>query len=68
MHRVVTAEILLAGLVGAAALAILVNFVELLCTAGLPAIFTQILALQVSRHLRVLPLYSALQRRLHRLV
>jgi hypothetical protein len=46
MHRVVTAENLLAGLVGAAVLAILVNFVELLCTAGLPAIFTQILALQ----------------------
>jgi hypothetical protein len=31
---------------GVAALAVLVNFVELLCTAGLPAIYTSILARQ----------------------
>jgi hypothetical protein len=46
MHRVVTAESLLASLFGVALLAILVNVVELLCTAGLPAVFTQILTLR----------------------
>lgn len=45
MRRVVTAENMLGSLVGVALLAILVNFVELLCTAGLPAVFTQVLTL-----------------------
>jgi glutaredoxin len=35
---------LLAAVGGAAVLAVLVNLVELLCTAGLPAVYTQILA------------------------
>jgi hypothetical protein len=46
MHRVVTAKNLTGSLVGVALLAVLVNVVELLCTAGLPAIFTQILTLR----------------------
>ena len=35
-----------ASLLGVAALAVLVNFVELLCTAGLPAIYTAVLSQQ----------------------
>jgi len=35
-----------ASLLAVAALAVVVNFVELLCTAGLPAIFTAVLAQQ----------------------
>lgn len=46
MRRIVTAENVAASLIGVVLLAILVNVVELLCTAGLPAIFTQILTLQ----------------------
>lgn len=46
MRRVVTAQNVPASLLGVALLAILVNVVELLCTAGLPAIFTQILTLR----------------------
>jgi glutaredoxin len=37
---------LLAAIGGAAAMAVLVNLVELLCTAGLPAVYTQVLARQ----------------------
>ena len=37
---------LLSSLVGVSALAVLVNFIELLCTAGLPAIYTAVLAQQ----------------------
>ena len=33
-----------ASLVAVAALAVVVNFVEILCTAGLPAVFTAVLA------------------------
>ncbi len=43
MHRVLQARALPAMLLGVAALAIVVNFIELLCTAGLPAIFTAVL-------------------------
>ena len=43
VRRIVTAEHLGGALVAAAVLAVLVNFVELLCTAGLPALYTQIL-------------------------
>ena len=39
-------QTLVGSLLGVAALAVLVNFVELLCTAGLPAIYTSILAKQ----------------------
>jgi glutaredoxin len=46
VRRIVTAENLLGALVGAGVLAVMVNIVELLCTAGLPALYTQILALQ----------------------
>jgi hypothetical protein len=61
MHRVVTGESLLASLFGVALLAILVNVVELLCTAGLPAVFTQILALRdlsALEHYGYLALYN----------
>ncbi|HVW36010.1 MAG TPA: glutaredoxin [Pirellulales bacterium] len=46
VRRIVTAKYLTAALVGAAALAVVVNVIELLCTAGLPAMYTQILTLQ----------------------
>jgi glutaredoxin len=45
-RRVVTAETLPAALGSVAALALLVNTVELLCTAGLPALFTHTLSRQ----------------------
>ncbi len=44
IRRVVRAENLLVALGGTVVLAMLVNFVELLCTAGLPALYTQILS------------------------
>ncbi|MCU0621275.1 MAG: glutaredoxin [Gemmatimonadales bacterium] len=43
MRRVVTAERLGAALVAVAGLSVMVNTVELLCTAGLPTLYTQIL-------------------------
>lgn len=43
VRRVVSAPTLWAALTGAIVLAVLVNIVELLCTAGLPAVYTQIL-------------------------
>lgn len=43
MHAVLKAEALPASLIAVAALAVIVNFVELLCTAGLPAIYTAVL-------------------------
>ncbi|MCK6426726.1 MAG: glutaredoxin family protein [Burkholderiaceae bacterium] len=46
MRGVLQAPGLGASLLGAAALAVAVNFVELLCTAGLPAIYTAVLAQQ----------------------
>jgi glutaredoxin len=46
VRRVVTAETLPAALGSVAVLALLVNLVELLCTAGLPALFTHTLSLQ----------------------
>jgi len=45
MRRVVTAENLPARLHGVVLLAVLVNVVVLLCTAGQPAVFTQVLTL-----------------------
>jgi len=46
VRAIVRAESLTAALVGATVLAVLVNVVELLCTAGLPALYTQVLAQQ----------------------
>jgi hypothetical protein len=46
VRRVVTAERLGAALGAATVLALLVNTVELLCTAGLPALYTRILTLR----------------------
>ena len=43
IRRIVTAENLPAAVAGAFVLAVLVNLVELLCTAGLPALYTSIL-------------------------
>lgn len=46
MRRVMNADSLPAAMAGVALLAVAVNFVELLCTAGLPAIYTAILTRQ----------------------
>ena len=45
-RQIITAENLYGALFGAFVLAVLVNIVELLCTAGLPALYTQILTEQ----------------------
>ena len=44
MRGIVRAENLFAALGGVAVIAVLVNLVELLCTAGLPALYTQVLS------------------------
>jgi hypothetical protein len=46
VERIVRAENVIGALIGAIVLAVLVNIIELLCTAGLPAMYTQILSLQ----------------------
>ncbi len=46
VRRIVNAESLGAALVGATVLAVLVNVVELLCTAGIPAVYTRVLTLR----------------------
>jgi len=46
MRKVVMAETLWAAIIGATVLAVLVNVIELLCTAGLPAMYTGILTMQ----------------------
>jgi hypothetical protein len=46
MRRAMQAPALSASLLAVAALAVVVNFVELLCTAGIPAIYTAVLAQQ----------------------
>lgn len=46
MRRIVQAHSLMVALPAAAALAVIVNTVELLCTAGLPALYTAVLAQQ----------------------
>jgi len=46
MRSVLRAQALPASLAAVAVLAVVVNFVELLCTAGLPAIYTAVLAQQ----------------------
>ena len=45
-RRIITAETLWAAIAGATVLAVLVNIVELLCTAGLPALYTNVLSMQ----------------------
>ena len=46
VRRIVQAENLVAALAGVVVLAVLVNIVELLCTAGFPAVYTRILTLR----------------------
>ena len=46
IRRILQAENLAGALAGVVVLAVLVNIVELLCTAGFPAVYTQILALR----------------------
>lgn len=43
VRRIVTAENVLGAVIGASTLAVLVNMLELLCTAGLPALYTDVL-------------------------
>jgi glutaredoxin len=45
VRRIIMAKYLAAALAGAVVLAVLVNTIELLCTAGLPAMYTQILTM-----------------------
>lgn len=46
VRAIINAENLAGALVAAGILAVLVNVIELLCTAGLPALYTEILTLQ----------------------
>lgn len=46
VRKIVMAESLLGAIIGACVLAVLVNIVELLCTAGLPAMYTGVLEMQ----------------------
>jgi hypothetical protein len=46
MRKILTAETLWAALLGASVLAVMVNILELLCTLGLPALYTNVLTLQ----------------------
>ena len=46
VREIVSAQYLTAALGGVIVLAVVVNMVELLCTAGLPALYTQILTMQ----------------------
>lgn len=60
MRSVMQTLTMAAPLLGVAALAVVVNLVELLCTAGLPAIYTAVLAQQqlgAATHLAYLGLY-----------
>lgn len=46
VRKIVMAESLISAIIGACVLAVLVNIVELLCTAGLPAMYTGVLKMQ----------------------
>ncbi|MEB3322551.1 MAG: glutaredoxin family protein [Synechococcaceae cyanobacterium] len=62
MRGVLQSRSLLPALIGVAALAVVVNTVELLCTAGLPAVFTAVLSRQdlpLPVHYAYLGLYIA---------
>ena len=61
VRALLRAESPLASLAGVAVLALLVNSVELLCTAGLPAVYTAVLArteLSTAQHYGYLALYN----------
>lgn len=61
VRAIVQAESVAAALAGAIVLAILVNVVELLCTAGLPVVYTRILSLRdlpAWQHYAYLALYN----------
>ncbi|QDT79701.1 hypothetical protein Mal35_31680 [Gimesia maris] len=45
-RKIVNAENLTGAILGASILAVLVNIIELLCTAGLPALYTEVLTMQ----------------------
>lgn len=57
IRRILQAEHLAGAIAGVVVLAVLVNMIELLCTAGFPALYTQILTLQ---HLPVWNYYAYL--------
>jgi glutaredoxin len=60
-RKILRARSALASLAGVAALALLVNAVELLCTAGLPAVYTAVLSrapLSPAQHYGYLALYN----------
>lgn len=60
MRAVLSADTLLPALMAVAVLAVMVNFIELLCTAGFPAIYTAVLAqhdLSMPVHYAYLGLY-----------
>ena len=62
MRNVLSSRSLLPALVAVAALAVVVNLVELLCTAGLPALYTAVLSQQdlpLAVHYAYLGLYIA---------
>ncbi|MDG2222806.1 MAG: hypothetical protein P8L85_15615 [Rubripirellula sp.] len=46
VREIMSAKYLTAALTGVVVLAVIVNMVELLCTAGLPALYTQVLTMQ----------------------
>lgn len=46
MRRIIQAENIIAALIGTVILAVLVQVIELLCTAGLPALYTRILTMR----------------------
>ncbi len=46
VREIVSAKYLTVALAGAVVLAVIVNMIELLCTAGLPALYTQVLTIQ----------------------
>jgi glutaredoxin len=61
-RRILSAQNLTGALVATVVLALLVNVVELLCTAGLPAVYTHVLArheLSSWQHFAYLALYNA---------
>lgn len=45
-RSIIMAENMFGAIIGASVLAVLVNFIELLCTAGLPAMYSQILTMR----------------------
>lgn len=46
VRKIINAENLTGAVLGASVLAVLVNVIEMLCTAGLPALYTQILTMR----------------------